>query len=118
MIKQEFAKLFMSAIHEAVALAEGLRGRRDLPNRYRFELQGIGIYGGFITDDIQNAIDSLYLGEELSYRVIDVAVKEIHGDLTVIFVRASGHPPVPWDETFNASQRKGPFKVMGPSNRL
>ncbi len=56
------------------------------------------------------AADALYLGPERFYKLIDVVVKWIEGDITVVFVRAADFDPCPWEATLDPNGL-GPFKT-------
>jgi hypothetical protein len=62
--------------------------------------------------EVNQATDALYLGEDLFYRIIDIAVIEVHSQVTLLFVRASGHAPTVFEHTWNDPPGSGPFKQL------
>ena len=108
MTKNEFRALFLRALDVAADNAE--RKLAELiPHAFLIELHAPGIPGSIVRVD--DALDSIYLGSDRFYRIIDVAVRKLLPEHTVIFVRASGHAPAGFDQTWNASDL-GPFKQM------
>jgi hypothetical protein len=105
--KQRFRELFEAALNEAAENAERVL-RADVSRNFLIELH---LYGVRLCD-VDLALDSLWLDQDRAYQVIDVAVLRVEPDKTTLFVRVSGHDPVPWDETYQASELKGPFKQM------
>jgi hypothetical protein len=110
MEKSEFRQLFVRAISTAL---ERARQRNDAlaPADYKIELHGGGISGQIM--DLDQAVDTMYLGPDVFYRIIDVGVKDI-GNEIVIFVRISSHHPSAFDDTWNTPKGSGPFKVLEP----
>jgi hypothetical protein len=105
--KQQFRELFETALNEAAENAERIL-QADVSRDFLIELH---LYGVRLCD-VDTALDNLYLGEDRAYKVIDVAVLRVEPDNTTVFVRASGHDPVPWEETYQADKLQGPFKQM------
>lgn len=105
--KPQFKRLFEAALNEAAKNAERVL-HADVSRNFLIELH---LYGVRICD-VDTAVDSLYVDENTARKVIDVAVLRVEPDKTTVFVRASGHDPVPWEETYQASELKGPFKQM------
>ncbi len=109
MNREEFRDLFTSALDEAFKNAERLLGI-SLSDNVKIELYGAGHSGDIV--DLETATDSLFLGENLFFVVIDVSVIKISSDSTIIWVAASGHPPVPFEKTWNDPPGRGPFKQV------
>ena len=105
--KQQFRELFETALNEAAENAECVL-HTNISRDFLIELH---LYGVRLCD-VDTALDNLYLGEDRAYKVIDVAVLRVESDKTIVFVRVSGHDPVPWEETYQADKLKGPFKQM------
>lgn len=109
--KAQFRELFDAALQEAVDRAEAYH-RITLPKDYIVELHGAGSRGEKMS--ISAAVDRLYISATLFWLAIDVAAIRIEGNQTVIFVRASGHDPGTWHETFYYDEGRGPFQTMVP----
>jgi hypothetical protein len=84
-----------------------------MPGAYLIELHSPGVHGQ--TMSVNEAVDRMYLGPDRFYRVIDVAMKKLVAGKCVAFVRVSGHPPVGFDQTWDATEL-GPFKQMIPEH--
>src|SRR4051794_15121604 len=64
--------------------------------------------------EIADVASKVFLSGEKFYRIIDLGIiSEKHGN-SVGFVRVSGHPPVPFFETYDPSDL-GPFKILAPA---
>ncbi len=107
--KQEFRLLFENALEVALQNADVKLGRR-IPRTMQILLHGAGYSGAMF--DVTKATDILYLGENLFYTCIDVAVLEVRKEVTVLFVRASGHTPTIFERTWNNPPGSGPFKQL------
>ncbi len=105
----EFKQLFASALEIAAENAEGELGR-EISRSYEIILHGAG-HSGDIVDPDKAAID-LFIDEERFYRVIDIAVQQVSSEVSRVFVRVSGHKPVPFDETWDTPKGSGPFKQI------
>ena len=68
--------------------------------------------------DFIEAIDLLYLGRDKFFVFIDIGVLDSSDDYTLLFVRPSGHKPVPFEETWNTPPGNGPFKILGPERKF
>jgi hypothetical protein len=112
MQKDEFARRFRNSIEEARTQAAGVLGE-SLPVENIVHLIG---HSGKPTANVsvEEAINDLYLGDDKTYRVIDVAVLKVNGGRTLILVRPTSHEPsqVMWDTPVGS----GPFKVMVPGS--
>lgn len=111
MEKNEFLKLFESHLDLARETLENLL-QVELPQNYKIALRGLG-YSGREKISVSEAVDKLYLEEELFFVFIDIMVYEADRDHTVFFVRPSGHRPRPFDQTWNTPAGNGPFKQLG-----
>jgi hypothetical protein len=119
---EAFEALFEAELEKAAQYAEK-RGGSSVPRNFIIELHGTG-YSKEIFD-VETAAMALWIDEDSFWVVIDVSVKEISEDVTKVFVRASGHWPVPFEQTFNYASGTGPFKqieylgrISGPTNHL
>ena len=108
MTKNDFRALFLRALDNAADNAER-KLAEPIPRAFQIELHAPGSPAAVMRAD--DALDSIYLGSDRFYRIIDVAVRKLLPEHTVIFVRASGHAPAGFDQTWNASDL-GPFKQM------
>jgi hypothetical protein len=115
MTKQEFGRLFQSALDAAALDTEAKLGRQ-LPHRFRIRLFGAGHSGDLLSPE--SALDALYLGEHRFYRVIDVGTIEVGDECLTIFVRASAHTPGSFEQTWNDPPGSGPFKQLGTAQDL
>ena len=109
MIRQEFQQRFEAALEAAVQNAER-QMHRTISRQLLIRLYGANHAGDLIT--VNQAIDALYLGENLFYRIIDLAVIEVSSQITVLFVRVSGHAPSTFEQTWNDPPGSGPFKQL------
>ena len=109
MNKEDFRKLLYRILEEACQEIESRLGR-TISRDFMVVLHGAG-YSNFVTR-LDNAIDTLYLGRDHFYRIIDIAITGIAPNATRIFVRASNHPPSTFDKTWNTPVGNGPFKVL------
>ena len=103
----DYKLLFEKALHESMKKASE-RIESTLSLNIKIELHGAYHSGDILM--IDEALDSLYLSDELFWFVIDISVKEVNPTYTLMFVRVSGHPPVPLEETWNYASGYGSFK--------
>jgi|ERR1035441_6401753 hypothetical protein len=112
MTKQEFGELFLRALSAAARNVED-RLARPISHSFLIELHAPGSSGTHVK--VEEALDRMYLGSDLYYKIIDVTIKELSPQQSIAFVRVSGHQPVPFDKTWDPSGT-GPFKqVLNPS---
>lgn len=109
MTKHEFRQRFEAALEVAMQNAER-QLRHPLSRRLSIRLYGADHAGDVL--EVDQATDVLYLGEDLFYRIIDIAVIETNSQATVLFVRASGHAPATFEHTWNDPPGNGPFKQL------
>ena len=109
MTKQEFQALFERALDLAAQHAERQVGR-EVPRAYVIEISMTRYKDQLLP--VREATDALYLGEELSYRIIDVGVRAVNRKTTTCWVRPSGHQPAPYEKTWNDPPGWGPFKQI------
>ncbi|MFN8637160.1 MAG: hypothetical protein U0893_25205 [Chloroflexota bacterium] len=107
--KSEFARRFHDALEAATCYADEQLGR-PVPRNFMVWFHGPTYSGRVITPEL--AIDTLYLGEDRFYLIIDFGVMEVRSRTTTVFVRVSGHPPGSWDQTWNDPPGSGPFKQI------
>jgi hypothetical protein len=110
MTKDEFRELYLQALNVAADSAEEALAQ-PIPRSFLIELHGIGGSGSERLLTVEEALDALYLGNDRFYRIIDVAVKKLLPNNSVIFVRPSGHPPDKFEKTWYPGG-KGPFKQI------
>jgi hypothetical protein len=112
MTKKEFGELFLQALSAAARNVEnGLA--RPISHSFIVELHAPGSPGARVT--VEEALDRLYLGSDIFYKIIDVTIKELSQQSSIAFVRVSGHQPVTFDRTWDPSGT-GPFKqLLNPS---
>jgi hypothetical protein len=109
MTRDEFRQFFESALDTAARNADELLSQ-SVPRNFKILLHGAGHSGDLL--DAAAAVDALYLGRDIFYLIIDFAIVEVHTQFTVVFVRASGHTPGPFDQTWNDPPGSGPFKQI------
>ena len=109
MNKHNFKELFAKALEAAAINAES-KLHLSVPRIFEIELHGGGYSGIMLTPD--EALEILYLGDSLFYRIIDIAVIAVFPSQTRVFVRTSGHSPSTFDKTWNQPQGSGPFKQI------
>ena len=108
MNKMDFEALFREQLAKAVANAERRVGRK-IPDALVIELHGAG--GGGRQCLVSEALEHLYLGDASFYKLIDITVKEVKQNQTILFVRVSGHAPSSWSDTWDP-RIAGPFKQI------
>ncbi len=108
MTKDDFRNLFVRALNAAADNAEARVGR-PVPRSFEIELHAPG--SSVCLLNIDQAVDRVYLGPDRYYRIIDVAVRRLLPDRSVVFVRVSGHQPTPFEETWSPADL-GPFKQV------
>jgi hypothetical protein len=109
MTRDKFGQLFRTALDTAAQLAEDRLGR-PVPRHYEIVLHGAGHSGDRLPPEV--ALNELYLGSDRFFAIIDVTVTEVGRDSTTLFVRASAHRPIPFEETWNTPPGNGPFKQL------
>jgi hypothetical protein len=109
--KTKFMQHYSQALEDAAHLTEQQLGR-TVPRSYEILLHGAGHSGDIMS--AEEALDILYLGNNLFYRVIDFSVSEVRPGVTTVFVRPSSHPPAPWHQTGYGPPDPGPFHQLGP----
>lgn len=109
MTKDEFKALFDAAIATAIANAEQ-QLKRPISRDLQIVLHGAGHSGDLLSP--ADALDELYLGEDKFYLVVDVAVIAVSDNFTRVVMSASGHPPGPFEQTWNDPLGSGPFKQV------
>jgi hypothetical protein len=106
---EEFKRRFSSAIDQTVRNAADDLGR-PMRTPTQFEDLFRETHGHLVPLD--EAAKSLYLGDDLSFVFIGVAVRIGDLDKVIGWVRPSGHQPRPYDQVWDA-QGTGPFKATG-----
>lgn len=114
MDQSEFATAFARQVRLAVDTARQRLGRR-LPDNIVIELHGSGQEAARMTVD--EAAESLFLGADRFYRIIDLGVVGADEVTTRVFVRPSNHRPGVWSQTWDPAGA-GPFKQLGPGLHL
>jgi hypothetical protein len=104
-----FGERVRAELETAARNAEAQLGR-PAPRGFVVLLHGAGHPGDRV--DVDAAVAALWLGPERFYRVIDVAVVEVGPATTTVFVRASGHRPGRWEESWGMGSEAGPFKQL------
>jgi hypothetical protein len=113
MTKEEFAGLFDRALDAAADYA-GQRLQRPIPRNFEIEMHGLSRSSQLVSKD--RAVELLYLGPNVFYRIVDLSLVAIAGNISRIFVRVSGHKPGAWSETWNQPSGSGPFKQLLAEN--
>lgn len=101
--------MFVQSLDIAAVNAESALGKQ-IPREYKIQLYGSGHSGDVL--DVDKAASLLFINESSSYRIIDVAVKQVSPSLSTVFVRVSGHEPVPFEQTWDTPKGRGPFKQI------
>ena len=115
MTKEEYRSLFASALKRAVKNAEEKLGYA-VPSDLQIILYDSTHSGDIVT--FEDALNSLYLGSNRSYFVIDIGVKEVASMFTNVFVRASGHAPVEYEAVWNSPNGEKLFKQVYPEIKV
>jgi hypothetical protein len=106
MTKIEFQDLFQRVLNAAAEDAEA-HVALPIPRSFLIKLHAFGLDERTISVD--EAVNRIYLGSNLFYRVIDVAIGEVLPRESVAFVRVSGHSPDEFSATWDPGGF-GPFK--------
>jgi hypothetical protein len=109
MTKQDFGELFKAALELAALNAEERLGHA-VPRNVKVVLHGAGYSGALMSPE--EALDTIYLGEDLFYRIIDVAIIEVGQETAKVFLRVSQHDPGNFSQTWNTPPGSGPFKQL------
>jgi len=109
MSKDEFKELLEAALERAAADTEE-RLRRSLSRNFQILLYGAGYSGDPVSS--AEAAEALYLGENVFYVIIDVAVVKISDQSTTFHMVVSGHKPALFEQTWNDPPGSGPFKQL------
>jgi hypothetical protein len=111
MDKETFKRLFLKIANEAISQArESLS--EDIPSQFIIQMHGGGYPGRLMT--INEAVGLMYINDTRFYGFIDIGVKAIKDNRTILFVRISNHQPVGFEATWNTPKGNGPFKVIVP----
>jgi hypothetical protein len=110
MNKDQFKELFLRSVQRAVENAKN--SSLEWPVDFHIELHGAGVPGEIIS--LNDALNKMYLGDDLFYRIIDVGVKVRENKEVIVFVRISNHNPTDFSGTWNEPEGSGPFKVVFP----
>jgi len=105
----DFHALFTQALETAAQNADAALGFK-IPRNFQIVLHAAP-FGGRVVR-VETAVDTLYLGKDSSYFIIDVAVVEVSRTETKVFVRVSGHPPVEPSNVWTGSDGKRLFKQL------
>lgn len=109
MEEEQFRELFYQELETAVQNAEKELGR-SIPRNFEVELHGPGYPVKILVPE--QAFGAIWLSNKEFFAIIDVSVIRVDKQHPVIFVRVSGHKPVPFEQTFNYPSGSGPFKQM------
>jgi hypothetical protein len=106
MDKSSFAILFESAVQRTLERVDASSTRKDL----LVEFHGISNPQELIPTS--KAVDLLWISPDRFYFIVDVGVVLDGKGPARIFVRPSGHEPVPFSSTLDPA-KLGPFKAIG-----
>jgi len=108
MTRSEFLARFDQQVSAAISAAESRLGK-ELPSERIIRLHGAGLGGKPVSASEAGSL--LWLGDDLFFGIIDIAVTAYDGTTVELFVRPSGHPPAPWSQTWEPDGA-GPFKQI------
>lgn len=108
MTKFEFGQLFQRCIERSATVTEETFGRK-IPRNYLFECHFREYAGAHI--GFSEVLDNIYIDGEHFYVIIDVAIMGVRDDVSLVFVRPSGHQPTSFDKTWLPNDL-GPFKIL------
>jgi hypothetical protein len=109
MTGEEFRQLFEQALEAAAQNAEAQLGLA-IPRCYEIEMHGRLPGPRMLGKDA--AFSELYLGPDRFFRIIDVAVRRVSKNETIVFMHVSGHEPGHLNQTWNQPPGMGPFKQL------
>jgi hypothetical protein len=109
MTKEEYYALFTAALEKAAVNADEMLGS-PVSRNFEVLLFDINYKGDGV--NVEEAVNSLYLGLDTCYYVIDVGVRDVSSFITKIFVRPSGHPPLGYDRTWTSDKGERIFKQL------
>jgi len=115
MDRDAFNRLFMGFAAQAIEEARTATSKQ-LPDQFVVELHGAGKPG--VVMDPNEALNLMYIDENRFYQYIDIGVKAIKDNATVLFVRISAYPPTEFEKTWNTPKGSGPFRIIGPATTL
>ena len=99
----------MHALEIAARNAEKQLGF-PVPRQFEIEMHGLCRHSRMLSKE--EAFEQIYLGPDLFYRVINVAVRRVGKHASTVFMGISGHAPCPLDQTWNQPPGSGPFKQV------
>lgn len=117
MTKNEYLILFENALELAAKNVETMLGHA-VPRHFEIEFNGLTPKTRLLT--VESALNELYIGPDLFYRIIDMAVRGVSNQHCTVFLSVSGHPPGSFDQTWNQPADSGPFKqvIAGEVERI
>jgi hypothetical protein len=113
MDKAAFTDLFINNVQKAREKAEAVL-HCQLPKDLEVLVYAPG--SSVVAVKFDDVVDQIYISETAFYKIIDVSVvREKESQQYRLFVRVSGHDPVPFEKTLNVPEGNGPFNVMTPA---
>jgi hypothetical protein len=110
MDKSSFAILFETAIQRTLEQADLSPAESDLLVEFH------GLSNPSEPIPTSEAIDLLWISPDSFYFIVDVAVILDRNSPVLMFVRPTGHEPVPFFNTWDPADL-GPFRAIGPMTR-
>jgi hypothetical protein len=107
-VDAHFRSIFDQALDRAFTESSSITEIREI-NLDLVQFFGLGHDGTIIDKD--SALDLLYLGIDVYYKIVDVMLVSLKGGIATFFVRPSGHPPGPYSQTWGPSGL-GPFRIL------
>jgi|SRR6267143_928264 len=109
MNRRDFELLFKRKLSEGAEIAERKLGRA-VPRRFGILRESPKPDGRRVS--VEQCLSELFLSDDKSYRIIDLAVVEVSPTTTWVWVRESDHPPASFADTWNQPPGSGPFKHL------
>jgi hypothetical protein len=110
MDKSSFVILFETAVRRALEQADLSSAENDLLVEFH------GLSNPREPISTSTAIDLLWISPDRFYFIVDVGVILDGKSPPLMFVRPTGHEPVPFSSTWDPADL-GPFKAIGPMTR-
>lgn len=101
--------MFERGLEIAAQNAENIL-RRKLSRQFEIEVHGLKPNSRRLSKEA--AFKEIYLGEKRFYRIIDLSVCRVSGNVLTVYMVVSGHKPGSLDQTWNQPPGSGPFKQV------
>ena len=112
MTRDQLYLLFLGALEKAAVNADS-KLPTPAPRSFWIELHGVG--DQIQSMDVGEAFQRVYLGDDCFYAMIDIAIKVVSADKSLVFMNVSSRRPVGFKSTWDP-ENFGPFKPLLPDS--